>query len=159
GSSAATWQWRPRASSVAAPPDRSARPARQPSREPHLYPDWRMAPPFGVPRVRRCSAGSLPRLPGGLAGPAGLRYRFGSLQLDSSVRLPGFDHRRRSGDDGPPARFRFQLHETVTGAAVPGRLVLASGLRRLTIRRAPDGGYVVAAPPAAACTLLPDRPT
>lgn len=92
--------------------------------------------------------------------PLSLRYRFGSLLLDSAVPLPGFDHRRHALGGEPRARFQFQLTAGEREAAGAGRVVLAGREhRQLTVRRAPDGGYLLAVPGAAACTLLPDRRT
>lgn len=109
---------------------------------------------------------------------AAVRYRFGGLLLDSDVALPGFDHRvdhrldDRAGappdrDAGAPidgrrspTRFRFRL--TVSAAPPPeGGDVVIHGPRTdgLTVRRRPNGDYVLATRDAAACVLLADRRT
>lgn len=84
------------------------------------------------------------------------RYRFGSLVLDSAVPLPGFAHRRADGPE-TGARFWFRLSVTTEPAVTDGPVVLGGGRQRLTIRRCPDGGYVLVAPPAATVTLSADR--
>ena len=91
-----------------------------------------------------------------LTGP---RYRFGSLALDTDLPLPGFDHRRAADDTGP-VRFRFRLVAGARPTPDIGRVVLAGrGRRPLTVRRHPDGGYLLSVPDAAPCTLLADGHT
>jgi hypothetical protein len=85
-----------------------------------------------------------------------LRYRFGSLLLDSDVALPGFDHRHTDDTDGA-ARFRFRLRVTTEPAVADGAVVLGGPQRRMMVRRSPDGGYVLSAAQVAACTLSADR--
>jgi len=90
-----------------------------------------------------------------------LRYRFGSVRLDTDVPLSGFEHCRAPAtaveEDEDP--FTFTLRRTSSPPA-GGRLALRGrGRRLLEVWRRPDGGYVVCASGAAACTLEPDGRT
>jgi hypothetical protein len=86
---------------------------------------------------------------------ARLRYRFGSVELDADVPLPGFEHCRVPAGPGGTA-FGFTLRRAA-GPPAGGRLALRGrGRRLLEVWRRPDGGYLVTAGDAAPCTLEPD---
>jgi hypothetical protein len=84
-----------------------------------------------------------------------LTYRFGSVRLDSDVRLRGFDHCRVPAGDGQ-GPFSFGLRHADERPAA-GRLVLRGrGRRLLEVRRRPDGAYTVSLEGLAACTVEAD---